>query len=394
MNLQQYRTDTPGTAHFIHLNNAGAALMPRPVLEAMQQYLQLELINGGYEAAAMERKSIAGFYSALAKMLNTEDRNVAFTASATDAFNRALSSIPFSRGDVILTTSNDYVSNQIAFLQLQDRFGVKLLRAKDLPAGGVDPDSMEALIKEHRPRLVSVTHIPTNSGLIQPVAAIGKLCRQYNCWYLVDACQSAGQLSLDVQDIQCDFLTATFRKFLRGPRGAGFLYVSDRVLDQSMAPLFLDLHSATWPEADQYEPDATAKRFENWERAYALVLGATAAVDYALEIGLEVIAGQVQKNAAYLRNKLQEIDGIRVLDRGDQLGGIVTIHLPRLQAAKVKVRLRRAGVNTSLVFRGSALIDFDEKGVDWALRLSPHYYNTVEEMDKAVEAIGILNHKT
>jgi selenocysteine lyase/cysteine desulfurase len=315
---------------------------------------------------------------------------VAFTASATDAYNRALSSIPFQAGEVILTTNNDYVSNQIAFLQLQDRFGVQLVRAKDLPEGGVDPASVEELIKKHRPRLVAVTHIPTNSGLIQPVEAIGALCRQYDCLYLVDACQSAGQLPLDVQQIHCDFLTATFRKFLRGPRGAGFLYVSDRVLDLPIAPLFLDLHSATWPEADRYELADSAKRFENWERAYALVLGAKAAVEYALDIGLENIARQVQHNADYLRGKLARYDQLTVLDQGKKLGGIVTVYLPGQKPGIVKARLRAAGINTSTVFRGSALIDFDQKGVDWALRLSPHYYNTVEELDRAVAQLLMI----
>lgn len=390
MDIQQYRLETPGTAHFIHLNNAGAALMPQPVIDAMRHHLDLELINGGYEAAAMERQSIAEFYPVLASMLHAAPRNVAFTASATDAYNRALSSIPFKPGDVILTTNNDYVSNQIAFLQLQDRFEVKLVRAEDLPEGGVDPASVEALIKKHRPRLVAVTHIPTNSGLIQPVEEIGKLCRQYDCLYLVDACQSAGQLPLNTQEIQCDYLTATFRKFMRGPRGAGFLFVSDRVLDQPMAPLFLDLHSATWPEADEYELDASAKRFENWERSYALVQGATAAVNYALQIGLENIARQVQHNAAYLRGRLAESDQLRVLDHGQNLGGIITVHIPGKKPGPVKAALREAGINTSLVFRGSALIEFDRQGVEWALRLSPHYYNTAEEMDRAVGQLLML----
>ncbi|PHN07212.1 aminotransferase class V-fold PLP-dependent enzyme [Flavilitoribacter nigricans] len=384
MNIQQFRVDTPGIANFIHLNNAGAALMPKPVIEAMRDHLELELLNGGYEAAAMARKEIEEFYPAVARLLNTEAHNIAFTASATDSYNRALSSIPFERGDVILTTNNDYVSNQIAFLQLQDRFGVQLVRAADLPAGGVDPSSVEDLIKAHRPRLVAVTHIPTNSGLIQPVAEIGALCRQYDCLYLVDACQSAGQLPLDVQEIQCDYLTATFRKFLRGPRGAGFLYVSDRVLERAMAPLFLDLHSATWPDADRYELVDSAKRFENWERAYALVLGAKAAVEYALKVGMDNIARQVKNNAAYLRDRFAPYDQIRVLDRGEHLGGIVTVHIPGKKPGMIKSRLREAGINSSLVFRGSALIDFDEKGVEWALRLSPHYYNTVEELDRTV----------
>lgn len=391
--LAQLRAETPGAAHRIHLNNAGAGLMPQQVIDAIQGHIHLESVAGGYEAAAEAAPRIEAFYSNVAKMTGAKAQNIAYAASATDAYNRALSSVVFERGDVILTTLVDYASNQIAFLQLQQRQGVEVIRAESLPEGGVDPDHMKELIQKHHPRMVAVTHVPNNSGLIQNVEAVGQLCRQNDILYLVDACQSAGQLPLDVEKIHCDFLSATFRKFLRGPRGAGFLFVSDRVLMSGMAPVFLDLFSAQWVEADEYEPMPDARRFELWEKPYALVLGASACAEYATNLGLENIAKRVGELAAYCRQQLATIAGVRVLDKGPQLCGIVTFHVKGGDGQALRAALHEKGINNSAAPRFAALIDFDQKGVTWALRLSPHYYNTHEEMDVAIGALReILSH--
>lgn len=383
--LERFRRDTPGVQERIHFNNAGAALPPEVVLQAIQQHLALEARIGGYEAAIAARREAAGFYRAAGQLLNAPAKNIAFAASATEAYNKALSSIDFQAGDVILTTEDDYVSNQIAFLQLEKRQGVRLLRTSTRPEGGFDAGSMEELIRKHHPKLVAVTHIPTNSGLVQDVAAAGQLCRQYGALYLLDACQSAGQMPLDASRLHCDFLSATFRKFLRGPRGAGFLYVSDRALEMGLAPLFLDLHSADWAEAGRYEPKSDARRFETWERSYALLLGSKAAAEYALEIGLEAIQERTFRLASLLREQLSGVPQLQVLDRGAALCGIVTAHASGWKPLPLKLALEQKGVNASVSGRSSAVIDFARKGVGWALRLSPHYYNTEEEVRLAVQ---------
>ena len=385
--LLEFRRHTPGVQERIHFNNAGAALPPDAVLQSIGQHLALEARIGGYEAAIAARKEAAGFYKSLGRLLNAPAKNIAFATSATEAYNKALSSIPFQAGDFILTTEDDYVSNQIAFLQMQDRFGVRLLRAASRPEGGFDATSMETLIRKYRPSLVAVTHIPTNSGLVQDVEAAGQLCRQYDCLYLLDACQSAGQMPLDVEQLHCDFLSATFRKFLRGPRGAGFLFVSDKVLDTGLAPLFLDLHSADWAEAGCYVPKTNAQRFETWERSYALLLGSKAAAEYALQIGLGAIQERTFRLAANLREQLSGIPQVQLLDRGEHLCGIVSLHVKGWKPMFLKIALEQKGVNASIAGRGAAVIDFAQKGVDWALRLSPHYYNTEEEVEMVVERL-------
>jgi len=386
--IERIRAETPGCAHRIHLNNAGAALMPAPVLTAMVHHLELESEIGGYEAADEREGAIADFYDAAAALLGCRPENIAFAANATDAFARALSSIPFEAGDVILTTQDDYVSSHIAFLSLRKRFGVDVVRVPPLPEGGVDPDEAARLMRELRPRLVCVTHVPTNSGLVQAVAEIGRHCRERGLLYLVDACQSVGQLPLDVAEIGCDFLAATCRKFLRGPRGAGLLYVSDRVLEDGYEPLFLDMRGARWTEPERYAPVPTAARFEDWEFPYAAVVGSAAAIRYALALGLEEIHARATALGAQLRDGLGAIDGVRTLDEGRTRCAIVTFVVDGREAAEIASHLRTRRINSSISLREYAQYDLAGKGVDACIRLSPHYYNTEHEVAQAVAAVA------
>ncbi|GAA3029611.1 aminotransferase class V-fold PLP-dependent enzyme [Streptosporangium longisporum] len=384
------RTDTPGCEQVVHFNNAGCGLLAAPVLAAMVDHLNLEARIGGYEASAAREEEVRGFYTEIAALINCEPGNVAFAGSATHAFATALSAIPFRSGDVILTTRNDFISNQIAFLSLRKRFGVEIVHAPDAPEGGVDVAAMAALMRAHRPRLVTATHIPTNSGLVQPVAEIGRHCRELDLLYMVDACQSVGQYPVDVAEIGCDLLTATCRKFLRGPRGSGFLYVSDRVLRAGYEPLFIDMHGARWVEPGRYRPVETAARFEEWEFPYATVLGCAAAARYALRVGVDAIADRSPALAARLRTGLDAVPGVRTLDRGPRLGAIVTFSAEGWEPRPFKAAMDARRVNSALSFREFAQFDFGDKDVDWCLRLSPHYYNTEEEVDRVVAAVADL----
>jgi selenocysteine lyase/cysteine desulfurase len=390
LDVERLRAETPGCAQRIHFNNAGAALMPTPVFESMLEHLRLEVELGGYEAADARADAIDDFYAATAELLGCRTDNVAFATSATDAFSRALSAIRFERGDTILTTRDDYISNQIAFLSLGKRFGIEVVHAPTLPEGGVDVEAMVGLMKTLRPRVVVVTHIPTNSGLVQPVEEIGGHCRDLDLLYLVDACQSVGQYRLDVEQLGCDFLSATCRKFLRGPRGTGLLYVSDRALAADYEPLFIDMRGARWTRPDVYEPVATAARFEDWEFPYAALLGAAAAVRYALSVGIDSIAERSPELGSTLRDGLSAIDGIRVLDRGRERCAIVTFTVPSWQPTHFKQTLDAYGINSALSLREYALYDFADKGVEWCVRLSPHYYNTEREVERVLAAVKEL----
>jgi selenocysteine lyase/cysteine desulfurase len=385
--LARWRAETPGCEHLVHLNNAGAALVPRAVREAITAHLDLEDRLGGYEAADDQTAPIHEAYVRVARLLGAQARNIALVQNSTIAFAQAISAFDFKPGDVVLTSRSDYASNQIMYLSLARRRGVEIVRAPDAPEGGVDADEVRRLVARRRPTLVALTWIPTNSGLVQPVEAVGRICREADVPYLVDACQAVGQMPIDVQRLGCDYLAATSRKFLRGPRGVGFLYVSDKRLEAGAHPLLVDMHGATWTEADAFELTPDARRFESWEFAHALVLGLGAAAAYALDVGLETARDRARELAAYARSRLATLPQVRVLDRGPDLCAIVTAAVAGRDTKEIKLALRARGINTSSPEREDAVIDMDEKRASSALRISPHYYNTREEIDTAVEAL-------
>jgi selenocysteine lyase/cysteine desulfurase len=385
--LAAWRADTPGTAHRNHLNNAGAALMPQPVIDAITDHVRLESEIGGYEAADARADEIATGYGALAEIIGTRPENIAVVGNATAGFIQALSSFDFAAGDVIVTTRCDYTSNQIQYLALSARLGVEIVHADDLPEGGVDPQSIEEIVRRRRPRLVAVSWIPTNSGLVQDVEGVGAVCEAAGVPYVVDACQAVGQLPIDVARLRCDYLSATARKFMRGPRGIGFMYASDRALARGDHPLFVDMRGARWVSADQYEVNETARRYEDWEFPYALVLGQAAAARYALEVGVDTAQARAWALAGRLRDALGAMREARVLDRGTTRCAIVTVAFDGHHADPVVRALKERGINAVASLREYGIYDFEAKHVQSAVRLSPHYYNSEAEVDAAVEAV-------
>jgi len=384
--LARWRADTPGCVDRIHLNNAGAALQPTVVLDAVTTYLRHEAMLGGYEAADAAADQIAECYAAIATLVGAEPRNIAVVENATVAVAQGLAAFDFRPGDAIVTSRADYVSNQLMYLSLARRLGVDVRRAADLPDGGIDPESVRTLLDDRRVRLVAVSWVPTNSGLIQAVQAVGEVCEAAGVPFLIDACQAVGQLPIAVHELRCDFLAATARKFLRGPRGIGFLYVSDRALARGDHPLLVDMRGAEWTAVDGYRLFDGARRFENYEFSYALILGLGAAVQYSIGVGA---AGRLRAAtlAAGLRERLATIPGVRVMDRGAQRGAIVTVATNGADPARLKHALRARRINTSVSTRDDGVIDMDAKGVTAVLRLSPHYYNTEDELDTAAAAL-------
>lgn len=388
--LHKVRAETPHCKDKIFLNSAGSSLMPTPVLERMKSYLDEETHHGGYKLYDMYQDEINAFYLETAKMLNCEPHNIAYTFNATDAFAQAVFSIPFNKGDVIITSDDDYVSNHIQFYALYKRFGVQTVRVKNLENGALDLVHLEQLIKEHNPKLVSITHVPTNTGKVQDVVSVGNLCEAYEILYIVDACQSVGQMPVDVEEIKCDFLSVTGRKFLRGPRGTGFLYVSDRVLKMGLTPLRLDGWSANWVAPTRFDFHESARRFEVYEQSYSCTLGLKEAIRYANDIGLDHIYTYNQELLKRLRSNLSSQGDLLFLDEGENLVNIFTFQKKGVAKSTLEQALEDENVYFSSAFRGSALIDFDKKGVDWAIRLSPHYFNTMQEMDHVSEIIGTI----
>jgi cysteine desulfurase / selenocysteine lyase len=383
LDIASLRAETPGCARVVHFNNAGASLPPRPVLDTIRAHLDAEASMGGYEAADAAMPRLTGVYASVARLIGAAPEEIAITENATRGWDTAFYGVPFRPGDRVLTSSSEYGSNAIAFLHAARERGIKVEVLPDDEHGQVSLDALDAALDDDV-RLVAVNHVPTHDGLVNPVAEIGRRARAAGALFLLDACQSVGQLAVDVEEIGCDFLSATGRKFLRGPRGTGFLYVRRASLDR-IAPTFLDDRSAEWTGPDSYTVHDDARRFESYERSAALQLGLGAAVDYALALGMEEIERRVTSLAETLRATLAATPGVTVHDRGERRSGIVTFTTQHRPAAEVVAALGRQGINVRL----SAQTYRYDAGVTppARVRASVHYYNTEEEIARLVAAL-------
>ncbi|MDG1708159.1 MAG: aminotransferase class V-fold PLP-dependent enzyme [Emcibacteraceae bacterium] len=377
--------DTPGKNNVIHFNNAGASLMTQVVLDTQKNYLDLEASIGGYEALAQSQDKVEGVYKSVATLINASPDEIAIVENATVGWAMAFYAIDFKPGDRILTVEAEYVSNFIAYLHMAKEKGVSVEVIPSGEDGKLQIDILEQMIDENV-KLISATHVPTNSGLVNSVAEIGKVAKKHNILFLLDACQSAGQIPLDVEELGCDMLSATSRKYLRGPRGVGFLYVRKSIIEELHPPI-VDLRSATWVSPSVYELRPDAKRFENWEGNCAAKLGFGAAVDYALSIGIDNIKERIDVLATNLRHKLSEINGVHIHAISDQQCAITTFYIDNLEATDVVAKLREKGINTSLSEPSSTLLDATKNKLPNLIRASIHYYNDEDEIDLFIDKL-------
>lgn len=381
------RSLTPGCQQVLHLNHAGASLLPQPVLDAVVGHLELEARTGGYEAAAQAAPALDRSYAAVAELLGAQRHEVALTDSASRSWASAVYSFPLRPGDQVLTSRAEYGANAIALLHLRQRTGCEIVLVDDDEHGQLDLAALARALEDERARLVSLVHVPTQGGLVNPVAAAGALCQAAGVPLVLDACQSAGQLPLDVEALGCDVLTGTGRKFLRGPRGTGFLYVRESLLER-LEPAMLDLHSATWVAPDRFELQPGAQRFEMWEYDVAARIGLGVAVDHALGWGLEAIAERNGALAEGLRARLGEVPGVTVRDQGVERCAITTFTVHGHAASDLAARLRAEAINVSVTSATSAQHDLPHRGLDQMVRASVHYTTTDDELDRFVVTLA------
>lgn len=388
LDIERLRKETPSCENLIHFNNAGASLMPNSVYQALTGHLALERDVGGYEAEALAKPLYDQFYDGFAKLLNVNADEIAYVENATRAWDMAFYSIALKKGDRIITHASEYVSNYLAFLQIANRRGIEIDVAPSDDSGQIDVASLAKLVTP-KTKVIAITHVPTQGGLVNPAVEIGQFAKDHGLIYLLDACQSVGQLDVNVAQIGCDLLSGTGRKFLRGPRGTGFLYVSSAILEQ-LEPPFIDLHTAHWKDKNNYEFVSGARRFENWESYVAGRVGLAAAVQYAMELGLPNIEKRVIGLAALLRERLQEVTGVRVHDQGIKKCGIVTFTKDGEHPSELAKRLNSQGINISVSKREYAQLDFGPRKLPAAARASVHYYNAEEEVDRFCEVVNAI----
>ena len=388
IDVERARRETPGCTNVIHFNNAGSSLMPQPVFDAVIEHLHLEMNIGGYEAKRKAVDRVEGVYDSIAGLLGCHRDEIAIVENATRAWDMAFYSIPFQPGDRILTAMAEYASNYIAFLQVARKTGAKIDVIPNDEHGQVSVSALRDAIDD-RVRLIAITHVPTNGGLVNPAVEIGKVARDAGVLYLLDACQSIGQIPIDVRAVGCDMLSATGRKYLRGPRGTGFLYVRQEILEK-LEPVFLDLHAADWVAKDRYEIVPNARRFENWETNCSTKIGLGVAVDYALQGGLPAIQQRVVFLADAIRTRLGKISGVVVRDLGVEKCGIVTFTVEGKNPVEVRDSLSTQKINVWHSVASAALLDMQQRNLSGLVRASVHYYNTEEEIERFCNAIEHL----
>jgi selenocysteine lyase/cysteine desulfurase len=377
--LDAIRADTPALARQTFLASAGASLPPGSVVEATIAHLRLEAEMGGYGAAQQVLEHSEAVYASVAQLIGARPEEIALTESATRAWQLGFYALPWQAGDRILTGRAEYGANFVAFLQIARRYGVTIDIIPDDASGATDPQALHAMLDE-RVRLIALTWMPSNGGLINPAGAVGAIARAAGIPYLLDACQAVGQVPVDVALLGCDMLCATGRKFLRGPRGTGFLYVR-RGFMEGLEPPMIDHAGAPWTAPGSYALRPDARRFEAFESSIAGRLGLGAAADYALGIGLEAIAARNAMLSARLRTGLAALPGAQVLDRGRDHSAIVSFSLAGQQAAAVMERAAGKGIVIGTVAPGSTLLDAQARDLGTILRASPHYFNTEGEID-------------
>jgi cysteine desulfurase/selenocysteine lyase len=386
IDVDRLRAETPGCAEVAHFNNAGSSLPPQPVLDAVIDHLQLEARIGGYEAAAKAHDRLEAVYASIARLINAHPDEIALVENATRGWDMAFYALKFQPGDRILTGISEYASNVISYLQIARKTGAVVEAVPNDASGQVSVADLERMI-DKKVKLISFTHVPTNGGLINPAAEIGSVAERHGIPFLLDACQSVGQLDIDVEAIGCTMLSATGRKYLRGPRGTGFLYVRRDWIER-LEPPFLDLHAAEWVAPDRYEIRKDARRFENWESYVAGHLGLGAAADYALKVGMKAIEADLTAKAAQLRAGLAKLPGVEVQDIGMRKGGIVTFTKAGRSAGEIKAGLSARRINVSVSGASSTLFDMSARGLRELVRASVHYVNNTAELNRLIGAVA------
>lgn len=379
LNINKLRKDTIGCQHVLHFNNAGAALPPNPVVKAIKNHLDLEASIGGYEAAHVALKQTEKFYDAASKLINCTREEIAFLENATRAWDMAFYSFEFKRNDRILTSVCEYASNYLAFLHMAKRKGIIIDVINNDATGQLDLNDLETRI-DGDVKLIAITHIPTQGGLINPVEEVGKIANKYAIPYLLDTTQSVGQMPIDVKAIGCDFLCATGRKYLRGPRGTGFLYAKKEIIERCNPP-FIDLHAAKWVEDNEYILRNDALRFETWEQNIAGKIGLGVAIQYAIDLGVTAIWQRIQYLANLLRQELLNIHEVELQDLGNNKCGIVTFSCQNKTPEEIQHYLAGNNINVSISLQEYARLDMAKRNITALTRASVHYYNTEEEVD-------------
>ena len=385
LNIERIRSETPGCSQKIHFNNAGSSLSPQSVIDAVISHLTQEQEVGGYEAAEDARYLLNNFYVEFAELLNCEESEIAFIENSTRAWELAVHSIKWAYGDQIITAENEYGSNYLGLLHVAKQKSLELITVPCDEFGVVSLSQLEKSVTS-KTKLIALTHIASQRGDIQPASDVGAIAKKNDVLFLLDACQSVGQINLDTKELNCDFLCGSGRKYLRGPRGTGFLFVSNKIF-QSLEPIFLDLHSASWRDSNSYEFVKSAQMFECYERNVAAMIGLSTAVQYLSKLGINAIEERTSHLSLSLIEGLSKLKDIKILEKSHHRSSIITFTKDNIDAKVLRDELQKRNINVSVCKQQNSQLDLGMELTGDVTRVSLHYYNTQQEISRFLQAL-------
>ncbi|MBQ9353838.1 aminotransferase class V-fold PLP-dependent enzyme [Phyllobacterium sp.] len=388
LDIEQLRSETPGCAISIHFNHSGSSLPSNAVLAAVTEHLQRESLYGPMEAAANAAGLIDEARADAAGLIGAAPAEIAFSSSGSAAWGLSFAALPpLVAGDRILVGRQEWGGNLSTMQAAARRAGARVETIPMNEDGSVDAHALAAMIDD-RVRLVALTWLPANGGLINDAAAIGRVTRAAGIPYFIDAAQALGQLPVDVSAIGCDMLKGSGRKFLRGPRGAAILYLRKAFLE-TLEPAYLDVLSSTWGE-DGPLMRADAQRFETSEKPIALLLGLGAALKQARSLGMGAIRQRIRELSGQLRGQLAAIPGVAIHDLGTEKSGLVSFTVAGIAPQALRGKLAEKRITIAANGIPYTPLDMTARGLNEIARASVSYLNTTDEIDRLCDNVAAL----
>jgi cysteine desulfurase / selenocysteine lyase len=393
LDVAALRAETPGCHDLAFLNSAGSSLPTRRTLDAVSAHLELEGKIGGYAAADAATDTIRSASQGLARLIGGRAHEVALAVSDSDAWVRAIWGWMLGRNvsssQVVLADRLSYHSHHAALVQLAELFGFELRTIASLDDGTVDLTAMSTQLADDRIALVSVTAIGTHSGNVNPMLGIGRLVSARGVPLFVDGCQALGHLEVDVRKWGCSVFTGTGRKWLRAPRGTGMLWVAEELVDR-FAPPGIDGVSTSWTSTAGFTMAKGMQRFESFEGPIAARVGLASAVDDALALNRHDVAAHIAITADQFRADLACNPRVTVHDTAAHRSGIVTFSVSGATPSSVVAAAAERGVSINVSTATWAALDMDAKGLSQVVRVSPHIFNTANELERVIDAVDEL----
>ena len=370
---------------YINFNNAGASKNPEFVVNRIKEYLDEEVIFGGYYAAEKNKKHIINFYKNLSFLINCHESEISFVPSSTYGWNFFLDSVNLEKGDNIIIFDNEYGNN---FLSLLKKKNVEIRVSEIDTNGKICLSNLKKKI-DKKTKIICVCHIASQSGNIQNVEEICKVSKKLNnkIIFLLDACQSIGHIKIDVKKINCDVMVGSGRKYLRGPRGTGFMYIKDSI-KKNIRPSIFDSRSCVLKKMKTilYKKNL----FETFEFPPALIIGLSESLSYLNKLGIKKIEKKIKNLSIYFRKKIKKINSVTVYENPLLLSGINTISVEKKPVEKIHKYLLKKKILTSICTTSTSYHHFEKMNVKKLLRISFHHYNTRKEIDYLVEVLNDL----